>query len=92
MTQQGPVTPDHVIRTKRIPLLGTDVAAYAAQYAAWFKESEPRAKERKTMLDPAPRLVLDQLPARARAPLARLPGGPADRGALGKGERSGLWR
>ncbi len=59
IAQQGPATPDHVIRTKRLPLVGRDVAAYAAAYRAYFAEHEPHAKERKTMLDAAPRVVLD---------------------------------
>jgi rhamnose utilization protein RhaD (predicted bifunctional aldolase and dehydrogenase)/NAD(P)-dependent dehydrogenase (short-subunit alcohol dehydrogenase family) len=59
MSQRGPVTPDHVIRTKRIPMLGTDVEAYAKQYASWFAQHEAKARERKTMLDPAPRVILD---------------------------------
>ena len=56
---QGPATPDHVIRTKRLPLIGRDVAGYAAAYRAYFARHEPQARERKTMLDPAPRVVLD---------------------------------
>ena len=28
LSQQGPITPDHVIRTKRLPMLGVDVDAY----------------------------------------------------------------
>ena len=59
MAQQGPATPDHVIRTKRLPMLGRDVAAYVAEYKQYFEALEPQAKERKAMLDPAPRLVLD---------------------------------
>jgi NAD(P)-dependent dehydrogenase (short-subunit alcohol dehydrogenase family) len=59
MAQQGPATPDHVIRTKRLPMLGRDVAAYVAEYKKYFEALEPQAKERKAMLDPAPRLVLD---------------------------------
>jgi rhamnose utilization protein RhaD (predicted bifunctional aldolase and dehydrogenase)/NAD(P)-dependent dehydrogenase (short-subunit alcohol dehydrogenase family) len=59
VSQQGPATPDHVIRTKRLPLVGRDVKAYVAAYRAYFAEHEPQAKERKTMLDPAPRVVLD---------------------------------
>ena len=58
MSQQGPVTPDHIIRTKRVPMLGTDVDAYARGYKAYFDELAPQAKEPKTMLDPAPRMVL----------------------------------
>jgi NAD(P)-dependent dehydrogenase (short-subunit alcohol dehydrogenase family) len=56
---QGPATPDHVIRTKRVPMLGRDVRGYAAAYRAYFERNAPRAKEPKTMLDAAPRLVLD---------------------------------
>jgi rhamnose utilization protein RhaD (predicted bifunctional aldolase and dehydrogenase)/NAD(P)-dependent dehydrogenase (short-subunit alcohol dehydrogenase family) len=59
MTQQGPATPDHVIRTKRVPILGTDVERYVAEYGRYFGEHSPKAKEPKTMLDPAPRVVLD---------------------------------
>jgi rhamnose utilization protein RhaD (predicted bifunctional aldolase and dehydrogenase)/NAD(P)-dependent dehydrogenase (short-subunit alcohol dehydrogenase family) len=59
LSQQGPVTPDHIIRTKRVPLLGTDVDAYARDYKVYFDKHAPQAKEPKTMLDPAPRMVLD---------------------------------
>ena len=59
LSQQGPVTPDHIIRTKRVPMLGTDVDAYTRGYKAYFDEHAPHAKESKTMLDPAPRMVLD---------------------------------
>jgi rhamnose utilization protein RhaD (predicted bifunctional aldolase and dehydrogenase)/NAD(P)-dependent dehydrogenase (short-subunit alcohol dehydrogenase family) len=59
LSQQGPATPDHVIRTKRVPMLGRDVAAYAAAYRDYFNRHAPAAKEPKTMLDPAPRVVLD---------------------------------
>ncbi len=59
IAQQGPATPDHVIRTKRLPLLGRNVAAYAARYREYFQVHEPQAQERKTMLDAAPRVVLD---------------------------------
>ena len=57
---RGPVTPDHVIRTKPIPMIGRDVAAYSEAYRRYFEAHEPKAKERKTMLDPAPRMVLDR--------------------------------
>src|SRR2546427_2271605 len=59
ISQQGPATPDHVIRTKRTPMLGSDVAGYAEEYRRYFDEHAPRAKEPKTILDPAPRVVLD---------------------------------
>jgi rhamnose utilization protein RhaD (predicted bifunctional aldolase and dehydrogenase)/NAD(P)-dependent dehydrogenase (short-subunit alcohol dehydrogenase family) len=56
---QGPATPDHSIRTKRVPMLGRDVGAYAKAYARYFETHEKKAAAPKTMLDPAPRLVLD---------------------------------
>jgi rhamnose utilization protein RhaD (predicted bifunctional aldolase and dehydrogenase)/NAD(P)-dependent dehydrogenase (short-subunit alcohol dehydrogenase family) len=59
LSQQGPVTPDHIIRTKRMPMLGTDVDAYALGYKVYFDAQAAHAKEPKTMLDPAPRMVLD---------------------------------
>ena len=59
VARQGPATPDHVIRTKRLPMVDRDVKAYAEEYRAYFAEHEPKAQERKTMLDPAPRVVLD---------------------------------
>ncbi len=76
LSQQGPATPDHVIRTKRLPLLGRDVEGYAAAYRRYFDEHNrrgeaasargplggehaPSANEPKTMLDPAPRVILD---------------------------------
>jgi rhamnose utilization protein RhaD (predicted bifunctional aldolase and dehydrogenase)/NAD(P)-dependent dehydrogenase (short-subunit alcohol dehydrogenase family) len=55
---QGPATPDHVIRTKRLPLLGTDVAAYRDEYVAYFRAHQNRATSPLTMLDPAPRIIL----------------------------------
>ncbi len=57
---RGPVTPDHVIRTKRIPMIGRDINAYTKEYKSYFDTYEPNAKERKTMLDAAPRVILDK--------------------------------
>ena len=59
ISQRGPATPDHVIRTKLVPMIGRDVDAYAMQYRAYFERNAPQAKEKKTMLDPAPRMALD---------------------------------
>ncbi|MEK6662587.1 MAG: bifunctional aldolase/short-chain dehydrogenase [Pseudomonadota bacterium] len=56
---QGPATPDHVIRTKRTPMLGRDLKEYAMQYRAYFDAHAMLAIEPKTMLDPAPRVILD---------------------------------
>ena len=59
LSQQGPATPDHVIRTKRLPMLGRDVEGFARAYKAYFERNARLAKEPKTMLDPAPRMLLD---------------------------------
>ncbi len=59
IAQQGPATPDHVIRTKSLPLLGRDVAGYVKSYKKYFQTHESQAKERKVILDAAPRVVLD---------------------------------
>jgi len=59
ISQQGPATPDHVIRTKRVPMLGSDVDGFVAAYREYFARHEPNARERKAILDPAPRTVLD---------------------------------
>ncbi|MGH8317823.1 MAG: bifunctional aldolase/short-chain dehydrogenase [Steroidobacteraceae bacterium] len=56
ISQQGPATPDHVIRTKRVPLVGRDVAGYTSAYREYFRE---RGHPSLTMLDPAPRVILD---------------------------------
>lgn len=59
VSQQGPATPDHVIRTKRVPMIGRDAEGYAAAYRGWFEEQASAAAQPKTMLDPAPRVILD---------------------------------
>jgi rhamnose utilization protein RhaD (predicted bifunctional aldolase and dehydrogenase)/NAD(P)-dependent dehydrogenase (short-subunit alcohol dehydrogenase family) len=57
VASRGPVTPDHVIRTKRVPvLIGRDSTAatntFVEEYAAYFRR---HADATLTMLDPAPR-------------------------------------
>jgi rhamnose utilization protein RhaD (predicted bifunctional aldolase and dehydrogenase)/NAD(P)-dependent dehydrogenase (short-subunit alcohol dehydrogenase family) len=59
---RGPLTPDHVLRTKRIPLIVSndveqDVARYADDYHAYFKQhsSNQQNQGNLTCLDPAPR-------------------------------------
>src|SRR4051812_3938467 len=59
LSQSGPATPDHLIYTKPVPMIGRDTPAYAACYRAYFERHASRAKWPKTMLDPAPRVVLD---------------------------------
>jgi len=60
ISQQGPATPDHVIRTKRLPMLGRDVESYVKNYQSYFAKESPNAREPKTMLDPAPRIIIDR--------------------------------
>jgi len=55
---RGPATPDHVMRTKRLPLVGRDVDAYAREYRAYFDEHAGDGSSLQ-MLDQAPRVVLD---------------------------------
>ncbi|MDH5778865.1 MAG: bifunctional aldolase/short-chain dehydrogenase [Gammaproteobacteria bacterium] len=57
---QGPATPDHVIRTKRVPMLGHDVDDYVDAYKRYFDKYSAKSKNEVVMLDPAPRVVLDE--------------------------------
>lgn len=69
---RGPVTPDHVIRTKAVPLVidvrdaGGDIAAYVAaeiaayrdRYVAYFDRQVAAKSVTRTRLDADPRIVL----------------------------------
>ncbi|MDH5750414.1 MAG: bifunctional aldolase/short-chain dehydrogenase, partial [Rhodospirillales bacterium] len=71
---QGTATPDHVIRTKQKPLIvpapvagdldgfargaAKALAAYETSYHAYFKRNNARLKDKKTELDPMPRMIL----------------------------------
>jgi rhamnose utilization protein RhaD (predicted bifunctional aldolase and dehydrogenase)/NAD(P)-dependent dehydrogenase (short-subunit alcohol dehydrogenase family) len=57
LSQRGPATPDHLVFIKPAPMLGRDAAGYARAYRAYFERHCVRAP--KTMLDPAPRALLD---------------------------------
>jgi rhamnose utilization protein RhaD (predicted bifunctional aldolase and dehydrogenase)/NAD(P)-dependent dehydrogenase (short-subunit alcohol dehydrogenase family) len=59
ISQRGPATPDHVIRTKRLPMLGRDVIEYVADYQRYFEHHAPASRTPVEMLDPAPRVILD---------------------------------
>ena len=59
ISQQGCATPDHVIRTKRLPLVGRDVNAYAESYRAYFREQSQKSTQPLTILDRAPRVIID---------------------------------
>ncbi len=80
VSQQGTATPDHVLRTKRLPLLGRDVAAYADAYQAYVDRNRARLGGRHLVpVDPAPRIVIDPalgVLATGRRPPRRGRGGP----------------
>lgn len=57
LATRGPITPDHVIRTKRVPMImngkaAKETAAFANAYGKFFDKYNPGTC---TMLDPAPR-------------------------------------
>lgn len=60
ISQQGPATPDHVIRTKQLPMLGTDVEDYVSSYTQYFKTNAAKSNAEKSILDPAPRMLIDK--------------------------------
>ena len=59
ISQQGPATPDHVIRTKRQPMIGRNLESYVRSYSEYFLKNSTLAKDAKTILDCAPRVVID---------------------------------
>ncbi|MGH8925833.1 MAG: bifunctional aldolase/short-chain dehydrogenase [Acidimicrobiia bacterium] len=59
LASRGPLTPDHVIRTKRAPLIGRDVGQFAQDYTEYFEANQERTGRDLQMLDPSPRVVLD---------------------------------
>jgi rhamnose utilization protein RhaD (predicted bifunctional aldolase and dehydrogenase)/NAD(P)-dependent dehydrogenase (short-subunit alcohol dehydrogenase family) len=60
ISQGGPATPDHVIRTKHVPMLGRDVDGFVSAYKSYFQRNAGKARESKTILDAAPRMALDK--------------------------------
>ena len=57
LSQRGPATPQHAVFTKRVPMLGRDVAVFSAAYSHYLAENTPEQTER--LPDTAPRIVLD---------------------------------
>jgi rhamnose utilization protein RhaD (predicted bifunctional aldolase and dehydrogenase) len=57
LSQRGPATPQHAVFTKRVPMLGRDIAAFSAAYHCYLAENAPEQAER--LPDTAPRIVLD---------------------------------
>lgn len=60
ISQQGPATPDHVIRTKQLPMLENKLDQYVAGYKKYFEMHSSNAASSIKMLDPVPRVVLDK--------------------------------
>jgi len=66
ISQQGPATPDHVIRTKQLPMLGFELESrinnYIENYNNYFElgSKTPHDGQEKNMLDPLPRIILDK--------------------------------
>lgn len=59
IANRGPLTPDHVIRTKRVPAIVADdfkkdLDSYVQEYKNYFKEN----KKDETMLNPAPNFAI----------------------------------
>ncbi len=56
---QGPLTPDHVIRTKRVPaILGDDFKADLADFVKEYKHYFEENKTNETLLNPAPNFAI----------------------------------
>lgn len=56
---QGPLTPDHVIRTKRIPaILGSDFKSDLANYVKEYEQYFMDNKTNETLLNPAPNFAI----------------------------------
>ena len=53
----GPTTLEHVIRTKRVALIGDDVEGYVREYRAYFERNRVDG-DGLQMLDPTPRVIL----------------------------------
>jgi len=58
IAEQGPATPDHIIRTKQFPMIGQDVRKFAEKYHEYFLRNAARFPS-VNELDPGPRVILD---------------------------------
>ena len=59
ISQQGPLTPDHVIRTKRVPvILGNDFKNNLEDYVKTYKQYFKENKKDETLLNPAPNFAI----------------------------------
>ena len=60
ISQSGPATPDHVIRTKRLPMVGRDIDLYSKKYQEYFNRNSKRYKKSLRILDTVPRVIIDK--------------------------------
>ena len=60
ISQQGPATPDQVLRTKRLPMAGRNLAAFRAAYEKYFQDHAAQSGQKLQMLDATPRVILDR--------------------------------
>lgn len=58
ITTRGGATLEHVIRTKRWPMIGADVQGFVDKYQDYFSRQSVRYPGQLTMLDPLPRVAL----------------------------------
>ncbi len=59
ITQRGCASPGHILRTRRVPLIGRDVEAYRRDYETYFATHAAHTPQPLMMRDPAPRVLLD---------------------------------
>jgi len=57
LSRRGPATPQHAVFTKRLPMLGCEVASFVKDYLQYQAENAPT--DATQLPDPAPRIVLD---------------------------------
>lgn len=57
ISQQGPATPQHAVYSRRVPMIGRDVRAYAERYRDYLDTH--LGKEASALMDAAPRIMLD---------------------------------
>lgn len=58
LTTRGTATPEHLIHTKRRPMVGRDLEGYAERYRAYVDRHRATGQD-IVEIDPAPRVVLD---------------------------------
>jgi Uncharacterized conserved protein len=59
ISQKGPTTLEHVIRTKRVPATPENIQDFSEQYRKYFARNQARVGQALTMLEPVPNVYLD---------------------------------